>query len=89
MTAEKFDKCLVAYNEGGDDYRYVLTRQQAEEIKQALADNEKRIDQIERLMINTIKNPKIETREQIEAYLQCIKDAKKVLQGIEGEDKDV
>lgn len=37
------------------------------------------IDKIDRLMLNTIKNPKIETSEKIEAYLQCIRDAKEVL----------
>ena len=40
MDAEEFDKHLVAYHEDGNDYRYVFTREQAAEIKDALKKQE-------------------------------------------------
>lgn len=49
------------------------------------------IERVDRLMVNTICNPKLKTTEQIDIYLQCIKDAKRVISGkniIKGEEYD-
>lgn len=42
MTRQEFEKCLVAYNEAGNDYRYVLTREQVEYIKSKLPSERKK-----------------------------------------------
>lgn len=48
-------------------------------------------ERVDRLMVNTICNPKLKTTEQIDIYLQCIRDAKRVISGkniIKGEEDD-
>ncbi len=40
MNAEEFDMHLISYHEGGDDYRYCFSKQEAETIKNALNDIE-------------------------------------------------
>lgn len=42
---------------------------------------EESVERVDRLMINTVCNPLISTREKIDAYLQCIRDAKKAIRG--------
>lgn len=36
MQGNEFRECLVAYHEEGNDYRYVLSREQAQDIEDAL-----------------------------------------------------
>lgn len=42
---------------------------------------EESVERVDRLMINTVCNPLISTREEIDVYLQCIRDAKKAIRG--------
>ena len=44
MNAEEFDRHLISYHEGGYDYRYCFSRQEAETIKNALNGYDKAID---------------------------------------------
>ena len=44
MNAEEFDSHLISYHEGGDDYRYCFSKQEAETIKNALNGYDKAID---------------------------------------------
>ena len=46
MNAEEFDSHLISYHEGGDDYRYCFSRQDAETIKNALNGYDKAIDDV-------------------------------------------
>lgn len=36
MNAEEFDRHLISYHDGGNDYRYCFSKQEAETIKNAL-----------------------------------------------------
>ena len=44
MNAEEFDRHLISYHEGGNDYRYCFSGQEAEKIKNALNGYDKAID---------------------------------------------
>ena len=44
MNAEEFDRNLISCHEGGNDYRYCFSRQDAETIKNALNWYDKAID---------------------------------------------
>ena len=57
-----------------------------EEFERVIADTrseviEESVERVDKLMINTVCNPLIKTREQIDTYLQCIRDAKKAIRG--------
>lgn len=54
MNAEEFDKHLMSYHEGGDDYRYCFSKQEAETIKNALNGYDKAIDDVMN-MLNDIE----------------------------------
>lgn len=49
MTSRDFKNCLVAYNEAGNDYRFVLSREQIREIEFAL-DQKSLVDEIRELI---------------------------------------
>lgn len=38
MNAEEIDRHLISYHEGGDDYRYCFSKQEADAIKNSLND---------------------------------------------------
>lgn len=54
MNAEEFDRHLISYHEGGDDYRYCFSRQETETIKNALNRYDKAIDDVMN-MLNDIE----------------------------------
>lgn len=54
MNAEEFDRHLISYHEGGDDYRYCFSKQEAETIKNALNGYDKAIGDVMN-MLNDIK----------------------------------
>lgn len=54
MNAEEFDRHLISYHEGGDDYRYCFSRQETETIKNALNGYDKAIDDVMN-MLNDIE----------------------------------
>lgn len=54
MNAEEFDRHLISYHEGGNDYRYCFSKQEAETIKIALNGYGKAFDDVMN-MLNDIK----------------------------------
>lgn len=46
MNAEEFDRHLISYHEGGNDYRYCFSKQEADAIKNALNGYDKAIDDV-------------------------------------------
>ena len=46
MNAEEFDRHLISYHDGGDDYRYCFSKQEADAIKNALNGYDKAIDDV-------------------------------------------
>ena len=44
MNAEEFDSHLISYHDGGNDYRYCFSKQEADAIKNALNGYDKAID---------------------------------------------
>lgn len=46
MNAEEFDRHLISYHDGGNDYRYCFSKQEAETIKNALNGYDKAIDDV-------------------------------------------
>lgn len=46
MNAEEFDRHLISYHDGGNDYRYCFSKQEAETIKNALNGYGKAIDDV-------------------------------------------
>ena len=54
MDAEEFDRHLISYHDGGNDYRYCFSKQEAETIKNALNGYDKAIDDVMN-MLNDIK----------------------------------
>lgn len=46
MNAEEFDRHLISYHEGGNDYRYCFSKQEADTIKNALNGYDKAIDDV-------------------------------------------
>ena len=45
MNAEEFDSHLISYHDGGNDYRYCFSKQEADAIKNALNGYDKAIDE--------------------------------------------
>ena len=54
MNAEEFDRHLISYHDGGDDYRYCFSNQEAEKIKNALNGYDKAFDDVMN-MLNDIE----------------------------------
>lgn len=54
MNAEEFDRHLISYHDGGNDYRYCFSKQEAETIKNALNGYDKAIGDVMN-MLNDIK----------------------------------
>jgi len=46
-------------------------------------------EEVDKLWVNTIGNPKVTTREQIEAYQECMKDVKGVLERVKDGSKAI
>ena len=56
MNSEEFDRHLISYHDGGDDYRYCFSKQEADTIKNALNGYDKAIDDV----ISMLNNMKLD-----------------------------
>ena len=54
MNAEEFDRHLISYHEGGNDYRYCFSNQEADTIKNAMNGYDKAFDDVMN-MLNDIE----------------------------------
>ena len=54
MNAEEFDRHLISYHEGGNDYRYYFSKQEVGTIKNALNGYDKAFDDVMN-MLNDIE----------------------------------